>query len=53
MTDRNTSKADMSAILDNRASYIDTHIIIKRKSLTDYIKIRTRYKQDCNATLNA
>lgn len=30
LTDKNTSSADTSAILDNTARYTDTHVIIKR-----------------------
>lgn len=41
LTDKNTSSADTSAILDNTASYTNT-----RLNQRDYTKIRTRYKQD-------
>lgn len=30
LTDKNTSSADTSAILDNTASYTNMHVIIKR-----------------------
>lgn len=50
LTDKNISRADTSAILDNTASHTNMHFIIKRKSVTHYIKTRTGYKQDHKAT---